>query len=207
MPDPEVNAEPGRAGHAGALLKAAFFGLLLVYPFIVYLGAGVLDLRVLAVLLILAGLGRITGVFLLERKTPLRTQMIFAGCALAAVAAISLFAGDPAALYYYPVLINLLLLALFAASLIHPPSIIERLARLSEPDLPPEGQRYTKRVTLVWCVFFTLNAAASLATVLSGSAELWLLYNGFIAYILMGLLFAGEYLVRRRVKRGAMVRG
>jgi uncharacterized membrane protein len=29
----------------------------------------------------------------------------------------------------------------------------------------------------------------------------WSLYNGLIAYLLMGLLFAGEYLIRRRTQK------
>lgn len=31
--------------------------------------------------------------------------------------------------------------------------------------------------------------------------EAWALYNGFISYLLMGLMFAGEWLIRRRVRR------
>jgi uncharacterized membrane protein len=31
--------------------------------------------------------------------------------------------------------------------------------------------------------------------------EVWTIYNGFIAYLLMGALFGGEFLVRRVVRR------
>ena len=34
-------------------------------------------------------------------------------------------------------------------------SAIERIARLQHPDLPPEGVVYTRRVTQIWCVFFS----------------------------------------------------
>ena len=47
----------------------------------------------------------------------------------------------------YPVAISLAMAAIFAASLRHPPTIVERIARLSEPDLPPEGVAYTRQVT------------------------------------------------------------
>jgi uncharacterized membrane protein len=40
----------------------------------------------------------------------------------------------------------------------------------------------------------------ALYTALFTSMATWTLYNGLIAYLLMGLLFAGEYLVRLRVK-------
>ena len=69
---------------------------------------------------------------------------------------------EPWAVFYYPVLVNAILLAVFAASLWRPPTVIERIARLREPDLPPAAVVYTRRVTIVWSVFFALNGAAAL---------------------------------------------
>ena len=93
------------------------------------------------------------------------------------------------------------MLALFAASLYRPPSLIERLARLREPDLPPEGVRYTRRVTQLWCLFFVLNGSVALYTALFTSLATWTLYNGFIAYLLMGTLFAVELLCRTHLRK------
>ncbi len=59
--------------------------------------------------------------------------------------------------------------------------------------------RYTRQVTGVWCGFFVVNAAIAVWTAVSASREIWALYNGFIAYIAMGTLFAGEWLLRRRL--------
>jgi uncharacterized membrane protein len=103
----------------------------------------------------------------------------------------------------YPVLVNAVLLAVFATSLRHPPSAIERLARLAEPDLPPAGVAYTRRVTQVWCGFFGLNGTLALLTAVAASDETWALYNGLVAYLLMAALFGAEWLVRQRVKAGA----
>ena len=50
-------------------------------------------------------------------------------------------------------------------------------------------------------VFFALNGAVALITALWASAATWSLYNGVIAYLLMGVLFAGEYGARRNFKR------
>ena len=102
----------------------------------------------------------------------------------------------------YPALINAVLLVVFAASLAFPPTAVERIARLSEPDLPPSGVAYTRRVTQVWCGFFVLNGALALATALWMSDRAWALYNGLIAYGLIGLLFGVEWLVRQRVRAG-----
>ena len=103
----------------------------------------------------------------------------------------------------WPVLINAGLLSVFAWSLYHPPSVIERLARRQEPDLPPSGVRYTRRVTQVWCGFFAINGSLSLLTALYADQALWTLYNGGIAYVLSALLFAVEWCIRQGVKRRA----
>jgi uncharacterized membrane protein len=55
---------------------------------------------------------------------------------------------------------------------------------------------YLRKVTLVWLGFFVANAAISAATAMSGSLELWTLYNGLISYLIMAGLFAGEWIVR-----------
>lgn len=104
-------------------------------------------------------------------------------------------------LQFYPVLINLILLVVFGISLIRPPTMVERLARLREPNLPPAAIIYTRRVTQVWCGFFIVNASISFAIQLWASPATWSLYNGVISYLLIGLLFGGEYLVRLRYKR------
>jgi uncharacterized membrane protein len=104
-------------------------------------------------------------------------------------------------LLFYPTLVNGLMLLIFGWSLFYPPSLIERLARIQHPDLPPEGVIYTRRVTQVWCGFFIINGALALATALWASLEVWSLYNGLIAYVLMGVLFVAEYLVRIRTQK------
>lgn len=101
----------------------------------------------------------------------------------------------------YPVLVNAALLMAFGYSLVAPPSMVERLARLREPDLPPAAIAYTRRVTEVWCGFFILNGAAALATALWATEAIWSLYTGVISYVLMGILFGAEFLLRLRFKR------
>jgi uncharacterized membrane protein len=100
----------------------------------------------------------------------------------------------------YPVFMNLAMMLAFASTLVKPPSLIETFARIWEPDLPESGVRYTRKVTIVWVVFFAVNGSIALWTSLYAGWQLWTLYNGGIAYGAMGLLFAGEFLVRRRVR-------
>jgi uncharacterized membrane protein len=166
--------------------------LTLAWPAIVYFGLQLLGIRFLAVLLFaLAAFRALTS----------RDPMWWAVAAGTLGLSVLAFAGDQLLpLKLYPVLVNVALLGVFAISLWKPPSAIERLARLTEPDLPPAAVQYTRRVTQVWCAFFVLNGGIALVTALWLSAAAWALYNGLIAYLLMGLLFGGEWLVRRRLK-------
>ncbi|MBM3117135.1 hypothetical protein [Jeongeupia naejangsanensis] len=120
------------------------------------------------------------------------------GLAAALLGIAALVSRSSLPLTYYPVLVNAVLFAVFSASLVRPPPIIERLARLTTPALPPEGVAYTRRVTQVWAVFFVLNGGIALWTT-TQPQSVWALYNGLIAYVLIGTLGACEYLVRRIV--------
>jgi uncharacterized membrane protein len=97
----------------------------------------------------------------------------------------------------YPVAMNFGLLSLFFLSLFFPPSMIERFARLGDPHLPAAAIRYTRRLTQIWCAFFIANGVIALYTALCASRDAWALYNGLIAYLLMGALLGGERLFRR----------
>ncbi|MDR2625895.1 MAG: hypothetical protein LBC37_06140 [Zoogloeaceae bacterium] len=124
------------------------------------------------------------------------------GCLVALLGLAAIFWRNSLSLQFYPVLVNLMFLLLFAFSLTQKQSLIERLARRFEPDLPESGVRYTRAVTKAWCLFFLGNGAISLWSIHAGE-EIWALYNGLIAYLLMGLMFAGEWLIRQRVRRRA----
>ncbi|MCK9816565.1 MAG: hypothetical protein P0Y51_05515 [Candidatus Pseudomonas colombiensis] len=107
---------------------------------------------------------------------------------------------NPLLLRWYPVLISAFMLTLFSLSLKYGPPVAERLARLSEPDLPDKAIRYTRQVTIAWSVFFLCNGVLAAALTLWAPLSWWMLYNGLIAYGLMGLLFAIEWLLRQRVR-------
>ena len=94
-----------------------------------------------------------------------------------------------------------MLLAVFTTSLYRGPPIIERLARLQDADLPDYAVGYVRKVTQVWAVFFFCNAMVAASLTLAAPRSWWLLYNGFIAYVLIALMFAFEWLVRQRVKK------
>ena len=113
----------------------------------------------------------------------------------------AIWSNNLVSLRFYPALVSGVMLAIFSSSLLSPPSLIERLARLQHPDLPPEGVFYTRRVTQVWCAFFIVNGVISFSTAVWSSFELWSLYNGLIAYVMMGILMGGEYIVRMKTQK------
>lgn len=177
-----------------------FFTIVMVvlsvcYPPAVYLGLQYFSAKYLALLLLTLGVAR----SLTNGALNSSSRWIMVGL-LALLSGWTWFAESDVALKLYPVLISLNLLVLFGWSLWHPPTIVEKLARLQDSNLPPSGIAYTRKVTKVWCGFFLVNGSIALATVLYGNDQLWTLYNGLISYLLMGTLMAGEFLVRRRVK-------
>jgi uncharacterized membrane protein len=114
---------------------------------------------------------------------------------------------DVRLLLAFPVLVNLLLLLGFGATLRSGRvSAVERFARMQEEELPDGAVAYCRSVTKVWCVFFVLNGAAAGAFALWAPVSWWAAYTGAVAYVLMGLVFGVEYVVRkarfRRYGRG-----
>ena len=167
---------------------AILFGLQIAEPryIALVLAAELLLRRGQAAVRLLASLSRID-------------RVVLAGLLL--LAAATALTNSELLLRLYPAAVNLGMLALFSLSLVFPPSMVERFARLGEPDLPDAAVLYTRCVTQVWCAFFVGNGAAAVYTALYADREAWALYNGFIAYLLMGVLFGGEWLIRRHWMR------
>ncbi len=173
--------------------------VLFAYPFAVYFGIDKFGLNLVGGLLIAALLLRL----FVANKTPLKELKFLAlttGAVGILLVALGMVFKQHGWLKFYPVVVNVCMLCVFALSLKQPQSIIERLARLQEPELPPSGVAYTRKVTMVWCVFFVLNAAFALYTCFL-PVKIWTLYNGLISYLLAGSLFAGEWIVRQFVRK------
>ena len=172
---------------------------IVAYPVAVWSGLKTWGIGILAPLL---GLVFILRLLTFRGKL---SQLTFFGKAIAAagivLVAISALLRETSLLLYYPVAVNTLLFILFFSSLRARQSVVERLARLSEPDLSPAGVIYTRRVTQVWCLFFVCNGLLALYTCLKGDVALWALYNGGVSYLLIGLLMGIEWIVRKRLQR------
>ena len=176
------------------MFRLSLIVITLLYPLVLWLGHERLEPRFLAGVLFLVGLTRLPAL-----KLSQRWRWWLAGMLLLSM--LAMWSNVLLPLKLYPVLVNGALLGVFTYSLFCPPSMAERFARMGGTDLHPFAVSYTRRVTQVWCGFFAVNGAIALVTALWTSLAVWSLYNGLIAYLLMGLLFAVEYCIRQQFKR------
>jgi uncharacterized membrane protein len=100
----------------------------------------------------------------------------------------------------YPAIVNLMMLSVFGWSMINPPTFIERMIRARDMPMGPGAEIYLFYLSGVWCGFFVINAGIAAYTAWASSLETWALYNGLIVYLIIGILFLGEWPVRRYYK-------
>ena len=110
-------------------------------------------------------------------------------------------------LKFYPLLMNILFLLAFGVTCFVPPSMIFRFAVMQDKSIKgslaeKKVEAYCRKVTYAWCGFFIFNGSAAAWTIFYGSDALWSLYNGGISYILIGIFFTGELIVRKMVQKG-----
>ena len=182
--------------------KSLVVGTLFIYPIAIYFADGYLTpSQLLAGLLFLMAVR----VMLTAWIKPERHNRDLLFAALLAVAALLVLLFLPEVrldwLRLYPALIGVTIFTMFFGSLFTARSMVERIARIMHPDLPPQGVAHCRRVTQAWCVVLLLNVLISLYTAFAASLQLWSLYNGVIVYFMFGAMLLGEYLLRIRLRR------
>lgn len=173
--------------------NVVFALLTLSYPLAIWLLGDQVSPRWLALSLVLLGALRLAAT---KQRAWVLLGLVALG--LAAITGV-LNVGWP--LKWYPVFVNASMLVLFGVTLFRGPSMVERLARMREKELPPHAVIYTRRVTIAWCVFFVVNGTIAALTATIGTEKQWGLYNGLISYLLMGVFGGTELLIRRQVRK------
>ena len=169
-------------------IKILLVVVFMSYPFLMLFGLSHWGITPIAVVLMLAAAIKL----LLSQHSQLKPLYVLGiGCGL-----LSVLRQDEVWLKFYPMCMNIGWLVVFAWTLRSEQPMVERIARIHEPDLPPSGVAWTRKVTQVWCGFFLCNATVSAYTALYGSLQTWTWYNGFVSYVLMGCLFTGEFVLR-----------
>lgn len=123
----------------------------------------------------------------------LRLPLLGAALMLAALVLVDAAAAAKA----YPAMVSLLVAILFGNSLRHPPSLVERFARLRDQQLSGAATRYCRQVTLVWTIWLTANAAMAAVLAWAGDLAFWVLWTSVLSYVVSAVLFFGEMLLRR----------
>ncbi len=181
--------------------KAFFCVLSALYPILIFCGLLIWDFSPRKMSLLPLFLAALYGISF-GKKGRKSSRELFIVALLLLCGGLAFVLDNATVFKFYPVFVNVGFLCLFAASLFGGSSFAFRLATLSDKRILLFSdrfyvERYCRRVTLVWCAFFVLNASISLCTILWGSTKTWSLYNGAVAYVLMGILFAVEFIVRK----------
>lgn len=164
-----------------------------LYPVLMYVTLRSYSPRLIAIL--------IGGVALLSAfskdKGQHTYQLTIPIVAIMMICLVSVIMNQPAVMLYLPSLISANFLVSFGYTLLRPPSMVEVFARrMTDMVLVEEQLHYCRQVTLIWTLFFAVNGAVAIFTACCTSLEMWSLYNGLIAYGVMGLLFLTELCYR-----------
>jgi uncharacterized membrane protein len=98
-----------------------------------------------------------------------------------------------------PAFAHLLFLVTFGATL-RPGAMpmVERFARLELTDPTPAQLAWCRMWTWIWCGFFAANAAVVVWLAAANAIDAWAFHTGFLGYVLCGVLFAVEFVLRKR---------
>lgn len=200
----------------GSFFKVFFYAVAALYPVLVFTLLVVLKLpvRLLSLFMIIAGASFFISAGAVRQKTEkgkrpgaaLSWKPFATSGLLIAAAAVCFVTQKSVFLQCYSVAVNAVLLLAFGSTLFFPPSIVFRFASLADKTIAGSAfeeqvKKYCKTVTAVWCVFFILNGAAAFYTVFFADEKVWSIYNGGISYVIMGIIFAVEFAVRKGVNR------
>ena len=107
----------------------------------------------------------------------------------------------PATLYLLQhVAIHAALAAVFGVTLLPGrEALITALARRVHGRLTPDMAAYSRKVTLVWTIYFVTMGSLSITLFVFTPFELWAAYANFGTPLSMALLFVGEHLLRYRL--------
>jgi len=164
-----------------------------LYPLVMYVGFKTFSPRLVAILF---GLMAIVGA-VLKKCDPYTLRLLAPGIGVMLLCLISAFFNRSHFMLYLPVLISVNLLISFGYTLFRPPSMVAIFAQQTTAiTFNDEQLRYCRLVTLIWVIFFVFNGTAAGLTACCAALEVWSLYNGLIAYGIMGLLFTVELFYR-----------
>jgi len=85
----------------------------------------------------------------------------------------------------------------FWRSLAKPVPLIEHFARMVKKELSDGEIAHCRQWTRIWAIYLWVLAAIGLVIAAVASLTVWTAYAGVISYVLVGVLFAVEYVQRK----------
>jgi uncharacterized membrane protein len=184
-----------------------FFGLIaIMYPLLVFCALVVfkLPIRYLSIGIIIFAI--VYSVINSRNYRGKHTAALFISpLILCVIGVISLCLDDsPVLIKMYPALADLAYMTIMVTSFFFPPPLayyfIDIFDKTIKTKIPKKTfDSYCLKASVVWCVFFAIDAIIAVLTTYRGSELIWGIYNGGITYCIMGLIFVGEFIVLKIV--------
>jgi uncharacterized membrane protein len=176
---------------AGAVVAVLAF----VWPLVSEPLVDVLGVRALAAALLFVSAGSL---LVVGRALPAGVALGDAdSLALLALVLASAASGERVFLLLVPAWLQVALARMFWRSVRDGESIFERVAFGIQPHAPDFIRPYCRKSTSAWAGFFLLNALLIAALAVFGPLAWWRNFTGWIVWLTMGALAAGDYVVRK----------
>jgi len=126
---------------------------------------------------------------------------------LCVIGVVSLYLDDsPVFIKLYPALASIAYLTIMLTSFLFPPPLayyfIDIFDKSIKTKIPKQTfDNFCFRASVVWCVFFAVDAVIAALTAFFSSEIFWGIYNGGITYCIMGLIFIGEFIVLKAIEK------
>jgi uncharacterized membrane protein len=170
--------------------------LIAAYPLLVHIALvfAVPQLLFIAPVLFLAGICW-QGLIKRNKKVGLIFSLLCAGVVLLEYLDLTLYL-----LFLPPVVIPLLLLFIFGRTL-HSgrEPLITAIGEAARGPLSVAMRTYTRRLTQLWCLVFVVMIVWSAILPWLDQPELWSWFTNIINYGVVGILFVGEFMLRKKL--------
>ncbi|MBB5217771.1 acyl-CoA synthetase [Treponema rectale] len=200
--------------------KILFYVTAALYPVLIFTFLVILKLPVRILSLCIVGLAlaffiALTGKRSDKKKSSMSWKPMVSALLFMTAGIVCFLTNQTVFLKLYSVVISAMLLIVFSSTLFFGPNIIFRFALMGRKPVKNTVcekmvEAYCKKVCIVWCFFFIINGSISVCTAFSQKLfgltpaqadALWSVYNGGIFYVLMGILFTVEYIIRKMVDK------
>jgi uncharacterized membrane protein len=139
-------------------------------------------------------------------RTPALAILFFVACALAFAANIDNLRSHTAWLYFVQHAGAMALLTVTFGSTLgqgHRQALCSRIACfIMHEQADADYLRYTWKVTVAWTIYFLTSAIVSVLLFSFGPIDVWSFFANILTPLLLGVMFAGEYLIRLRTMPG-----